>query len=466
MTLVPGRQRLAAAWTQRATYAAAALVFAVAGWLLAGVQDSVLPAATTAAALLGALALGIVGARSRTLTGPLVVLGVPLLLSLAAAMQPITRIFGDWTPEKIGVIALIVLAPIAGVGLAMLIAPGRTPEVGRGTDATPHALRLVTICVLMSIIASVVYASEWASVGGPPLLSASIDDARFGVQVGLVHVLTEGLPLALLIAAWARIGRPQSFTAGQRRVLEAIIIIAPIILALGGGRALVIVPLVGAFVVAARYVSQRVARRLLFVIPVAVLLFSSAIFVLRAAQNAPTGPVGTVLYNDSGAKSTPLQSAYGSLSIGLGQQLRVVSELRDAHVSTPPFTTSLWFVHKFVRRAIDPQVVTGANAGGWLTATYAGPLLLDFGLFAATLFGLGLGLGAQMLYRAFARGRSVTVIWLYAYLAGPIAFAFYVNVFLQFIYPILDLIVLLTLSRLLIKPAPQPVEDGYAAALR
>lgn len=450
MTSLPIARRPSS--SRAAAYVAVAVVLAAAGWLVAGIPDAALSSVIAAVALGSAVALAAVCARRRVLTSPLFVLGVPLLLSLAAAMQPITRIFADWSLSNLAVATLIVLAPIAGVAVSILAAPGRTPPLDRGTDALPHPGRLVAAVLFMTCVATLVYGIEWASVGGPPLLSASIDDARFGVQVGVKHVLTEGLPLALLIASWARFGRAGCFTALQRRALEAVICFAPIVLALGGGRALVLVPLLGAFLVAARYVPRRVTRRMLVVIPIAVLVFSSAIFVLRADQNRPTGPVGTVLYNDNGGKTSPLESAYGSLSIGLGQQLRVVSELRNGHVHTPPFTTSLWFAHNFTHRAIDPQRITGPNAGGWLTATYAGPLLLDFGLLPALCFGFAMGFAAQALYRAFARARSVTTIWVYAYLAGPIAFAFYVNIFLQFLYPILDLIVLVSLSRLLIKP--------------
>jgi hypothetical protein len=236
-------------------------------------------------------------------------------------------------------------------------------------------------------------------------------------------------------------------------MLEAIICLTPVVLALGGGRALVLIPLLAALLAAARYVSRRVARRMLVVIPIGILVFSSVVFVARIGQNAPTGPVGTVLYSDDGAKTSPWESAYRSMSIGLGQELRVVEELRNGEVRAPPFTTSLWFAHNFVPRATDPGMIASANAGGWVTATYAGPLLLDLGLIPALLFGLALGGAAHALYVRFARGSSVTTIWVYAYLAGPITFAFYVNVFLQFLYPILDLIVLTTLSRVLIRPA-------------
>ena len=433
-------------------YALAGVALGGAGWLVAGLSDAALVPATAAFALLGALALGVTGIRTRTMTSPLVLLGVPLLLSLAAAMTPITQIFGAWSPARLAEAVLIAAAPVAGVAAAIVLSKGGSPRLQRGTDAAPHAQRLVVVCALMCAAGTGVYMIEWSSIGGPPLLSGNIDQARFAlVSLGPLHVLTEGVTLALLIATWARIGRAAHFSAAQKRVLEAIMCLVPLVLVMGGGRSLVLMPILTALIVAARYVSPRAARRMVIVIPIAILLFSSVVFLARVGQNSPTGAVGSVLYNETGTKSSPLQSAYRSLSINLGEQLRVVAELRDAEVRTPPFTSSVWFAHNFLPRAIDPQTVAGLNAGGWLTSTYAGGLLLDFGLAAALLFGLALGAAAHMLYRRFARGDSVTIIWVYAYLAGPIALAFYLNVFLYFIFPIIDVIGLLILSRMLIQ---------------
>ena len=437
-------------------YAGAAVALALTGWLVAGLSDAALVPATAVLGLVGAAALGLTGLRTRTMTSPLVLLGVPLLLSLAAAMLPITQIFGAWSPARLAEVALIAVAPVVGIGAAMLCAKGRTPRLQRGTEAAPHAQRLVVICALMCAAGTGVYLVEWSSIGGPPLLSGNIDEARFSlVSLGPLHVLTEGVTLALLIATWARVGRAAYFTAMQRRTLEAIMCFVPLVLVMGGGRSLVLMPILTSLIVAARYVTPRAARRMVIVIPIAIVLFSSVVFLARVGQNSPTGAVGSVLYNETGTRSSPLQSAFRSLSINLGEQLRVVAELRDADVRTPAFTSSMWFAHNFLPRAIDPQTVAGQNAGGWLTSTYAGGLLLDFGLAAALLFGLALGAAAHMLYRRFARGDSVAIIWIYAYLAGPIALAFYLNVFLYFIFPILDVIGLLILSRMLIQRSPR-----------
>jgi oligosaccharide repeat unit polymerase len=316
----------------------------------------------------------------------------------------------------------------------------------------------------MCAAGTAVYAKEWASVGGPPLLAANIDVARFGVEYGLLHVFTQGLPLALLIATWARVARPKSFTSMQRRLLEAIICFVPIPLALGGGRTLVLVPVLTAIVVAARYVSPKVARRWVMVIPVAIILFSSVVFLTRESQH--TGPVtGTILYGDTGTSSSPVAAAFRSLSINLGEQLRVVKELRDADISSAPFTTSIYFLHNFIPRAVDVHTISGPNAGGWLTTMYAGQLLLDFGLVGALLFGLALGAASHRLYVRFAEGRSVRVIWVYAYLAAPIAFSFYINIFLFFVYPLLDLAALFVLSRVLIVPGARAVPKSSRASL-
>jgi hypothetical protein len=135
----------------------------------------------------------------------------------------------------------------------------------------------------------------------------------------------------------------------------------------------------------------------------------------------------------------------------------VVSELREANVSSPPFTTSLWFAHALTDRAVDPHTITILTSGAWLTSTYAGQVLIDFGLPVALLFGVLFGALAHLLYRRFAEGRSVTIIWVYAYLAGPIFMSFYINIFLYFFFPILDVAALIVLSRLLTRTPAAPV---------
>lgn len=440
--------------TRAVAYAGLGVGFGAAGWFLAAVPDAALVPVTALLALAGALVLATVGVRAHIMTSPLILLGVPLLLSLAAAMQEITRIFGAWSIGDLGVAVAIVIAPLAGVAAAMLAARGPTPRLERGTAAAPYPSRLIAACLLMSAAGVAVYAREWSTIGGPPLLSPNIDQARFSlVSLGPLHVFTEGLPLAMLIATWARVGHARSFTPLQRRALEGMICLVPVVLLLSGGRGPVLLPLLAALVVGVRYMSPRAVRTVVVLIPTAAILLSSVIFIARIGQHSPSGPVGSVLYNDSGTKSSPLQSVYRTLSINLGEPLRVVAELRDAHVRTPPFTSSIWFAHNLVSRAADPQIVTGLHAGGWLTSTYAGQLILDFGLIPALMFGFALGACAHMLYRRFARGDSVRLIWAYAYLTGPIAFAFYTNIFLSFIFPILDLSALAILSRLLIRPA-------------
>jgi hypothetical protein len=458
------RGRFSLGATRPAIYAAATLACIVAGWLVGGVPDATLVPVTAIVATAVAVALGIMGIRRHLLASPLILLGIPLLLSLAAAMQPITRIFGDWTLSTLTDAVLIVLAPIAGVGAAMLFAREPIKALERGTEAQPYANRLVFVVVAMALAGSAVYAYEWAGIGGPPLLSENIDQARFSLNAGPIHIFTEGIPLALLISTWARVGRPRSFSPFQLRALEGVMGLALLMQGLGGGRSFVIVPVISALVVAARYLTPRATKRMAIGVPVAILVFSSVVFLARIGQHSPTGAVGSVLYNSSGEKTSPFESVYGSLSINLGEQLRVVQELREADIRTPPFSSSIWFAHNFFpSRALDPQVIAGPNAGGWLTSMYAGPLLLDFGLLPALLFGFVLGAGAHVLYGRFARGRSVTIIWIYAYLAASITLAFYINMFTYFIFPILDLTGLAILSRLLIRREPEPAPTAAAA---
>lgn len=456
MNALPARQASRGSSLGKAAgYVTAALALGLLGALVAAVADVSALVPTRLLATGGAIALLVRGTRTHTLTSPLSLLGVPLLLSLAAATLPITRIFNDWTNAELAVATVLVVAPLAGVAAAVVATGRRVPRLEPGTDVQPYAFRLVCACVLMALAGTIVYFTEWQDIGGPPLLSPKIDEARFSlVQLGALHVVTEGIPIAFLIAVWARVARPRTFTWPQRRVLDAVVVIAPIVLILGGGRSLVILPLIGGAVVAARYLTPGAMRRLTIWLSVAVLVMSSVVFLTRLGQNASQGPSQAVLYDSgTGRKANPFESAYRAMSINMGEQLRVVLELREANVTSPPFTTSIWFLHNIVPRAIDPHTITQVDAGGWLTSMYAGQLLLDFGLIPALLFGIALGAAAHLLYRRFAKGRSVTVIWLYAYLAGPIAMSFYVNMFLYFVFPIIDVIGLLILSRVLIRPS-------------
>lgn len=417
---------------------------------------------TGIAAFGAGITLIVVGLRARTWTSPLMLLGIPLTLSLAASMLSITEIFSEWSSPNLAAAIAIVAAPLVGVATAVLATGGRIPVPRPGTQGLPRTQRVVAVCCLMSVVGMIVYAIEFASVGGPPLLSSDVEQARFSIQYGPLHLLTQGLPLAFLIATWARVARPASFTPGQLRALEANMVLPPLVLALVGGRSLVLLPLIGGLVVTARYISPRATRRLLVIVSIAVLLSSSVLFLARAEQNTTLGPFQTVLYDsETGARRAPWDSAYRALGLSLGEPLRVVSELRNADAATPPFSTTLWFAHNFTSRAIDPHTVTAVHAAPWLTSTYAGQVLLDFGLGAAILVGVVLGLIAHLLYCGFAAGRSVATIWVYAYLAGPIFMAFYLNVFLYFLFPVVDVAALTVLSRLLVS---SPAERSPASA--
>jgi hypothetical protein len=218
--------------------------------------------------------------------------------------------------------------------------------------------------------------------------------------------------------------------------------------------------------VTVRHLSRKTVRRLLIVLPLTALVFAAGLQLARVGQHSGVQAPQAALYSSSAqARASPFEAGYNSLSISLGEQLRVVSALYENDVSTPPFSSSLWFVHHLFPRAINPHDVTVVYAGGWFTSMYAGQVFLDFGLLGTLVFGLILGAAAHLLYRRFAEGTSVRMIWIYAYLAGPLVLMFYINTFLFFVFPIIDLIGLYVLSRILIEePARQEVSSAARRA--
>jgi len=204
-------------------------------------------------------------------------------------------------------------------------------------------------------------------------------------------------------------------------------------------------------VVSARYIKPKSTRRLMIVMPVVLMAFSSAVFLVRHEQDPSRTNSQAILFNSADQnRRSLLESSYAGLAITFGEQLRVVGEIQNAHVSASPFTTSVYFTHRFNERAVNAGTIAAVYAGGWQASGYAGPLLLDFGLLPAVLFGVILGVLSHLGYRQFANGMSITAIWVYAYLAGLIAVAFYDNIFLNYAYPLIDVAVLMCLSRIVL----------------
>jgi hypothetical protein len=390
--------------------------------------------------------------RTGRLASPVVILAAPLLLGLAAAMRPITQIYSAWAPSEIAVAVGVAVAPLVGIALAAMVATRRNVTSRKGRQLAP--LRLVMVVTGLFVLGASVLIYEFAGVGGPPLLSGRIDEARFSlIQDGPLHLLTEAAPLSALVATWARTAHPEQFNRLQRRWLEGIVALVFVFAALQGGRLTVFLPFIACVVIALRFIETQHARRVGVLLFLVFISASAVYFVARAGQGASVTVSSRVFYDDQGATKSPPVQALDGLTYSLGEQTRVVQELREAQVNREAPSTTLWFAHRFVARAQNPEDVAEQVTRFWVTSGYVGPVLLDFGLVPGLLAGVIMGFIAERMYRRYRTGDDILSIWLYAFIISVLSLAFYANLFLLYAFVWIDVAALVLLSRVVTAPA-------------
>jgi O-antigen/teichoic acid export membrane protein len=393
-------------------------------------QKLLVPLTAAGAITLSVLLLAWARRRGQLLSPP-VILGIPLLLGLAAAMAPVTRTHWDWSSASLAASWGIALAPLAGMAAVGLLAPpsASARPVGRDTVPPPNPARIVWTCAVLVGLGVVVQLITFARQGSIPLFSSAIDVARIGFQhPGPLYLLSDGLMLSAIVASWARFGWADRFSPLQRKVLTGIVFIVPLFLTLQGGRFVAAAPAIAAFVAARPYLSRRTLRRVGVAAAVVGALFSVALLGVRFHQASAQNPLSArIFYTASGTPRSFPSVLWNGLLINLGEGYRVADEFRRSHISVPSPSTSVYFLHRFLPQAQDPQTYALALSGLWITSTYAGPVILDEGIGAALLFGFVLGAVIQAVYVRRARASGPFAWWLYAYLAANFAFLFYVE---------------------------------------
>jgi len=427
----------AAAMTVAAIPAALAL-----GWAITHLSGDLLVPGVAASAIAATIWILCWASRSSQLLSPPVVMGIPLLVGLAASMAPVTETHWSWTAESVSGACGIALAPLVGMLLIAAVSRGSAfPRARPGLAMWPPDPRLlVRLCVGLTVLGVLVQLVEFARYGAIPLLSATIAQSRSDLQhTGPLHLLSDGLTLAAIIAAWARFGWPERFTVIERRVLLAIVFFVPAFLSLQGGRFVAAAPAIAAVISARPFLSRQLLRRVAVVGGVLAAFFSVAQLGVRFHQDPRSNPLSNrVFLTDSGAHRSLLGSVWNGTLINLGEGYRVADEFRHTRIAVPDPSTSVYFAHSFIATAQDPQQYALELSRLWITSTYAGPVILDQGLLPALVFGLLLGGLLQFVYVNSGRSRSPFSWWLYAYLAANFAFLFYVELPTQLPYLWLD----------------------------
>ena len=382
-------------------------------------------------------------------------MGVPLLLGLAASMSQVTEVNWPWEPGGLAVAWGIALTPLAGMAIVAGLAkqvPSRTQV--RDVVAPPNPGLIVAACVAMVVLGVVVQTFEFVTHHAIPLLSSSIDATRQELgSSGPLHLLSDGLGIAAVIAASARFGWGDRFTRGQRLVLVSIVVFVPLWLTLQGGRLVAGAPAIAAFIAARPFLSRRAVARVGVCAVAGVVVLSVVLIAVRFGQDATTGSKSPltqrIFLDETGAKRTPVDAFARGVVVNLGEGYRVAEEFRRTDFTVPKPSSSVWFLHRFVDQAQNPAPLAATLTHLWITSTYAGPVILDLGVGAALVYGLALGALLQWLWVRRARARGPLFHWLYAYMAAYFAFLFYVELPTQLPFLWFDAVLIVVLGRLL-----------------
>jgi len=360
---------------------------------------------------------------------PLLVFPIAWALTALLAQVHLLHVQGPWSTAMVAVAIAVPLAFVAGgligQGIATMttaIASQRQP-----TTISERTFRLILIAIVAVGLLEV--AHQIVRAGTIPLLSGSIDDARFsqgGPTILLVNLLT--------VAAVVSLTKPRDLLAREARFELATAAVALGAFALQAGRGSVVLPFVVAIV----------ARWLYWGRPSTELLTAGALlaflaicfgFYLRTYQH-PTTPFEAELFGEVLPPLPffvkPLIPAYLALTTNFVALQGIV----DHFPTVAPFGNGAYNAvafDSFVSVSRNVSDVAAARTPPWVTSTVAGSFWADGG-FAVLVPGVAAtGALAAGAYAAAARSLSFRWSLVAAYLLYVAVFGLYTNLWTQHI---------------------------------
>lgn len=353
---------------------------------------------------------------------PLVWVAVALL-----AQIHILQIQGPWSTVMVAVVASVPLAFVSGglIGEGIAVMSTAFSSVRRETQISDHSFRRVLLVLLAIGLLAVAY--QFAKAGRPPLLSGSIDEARFA-EGGPTILLTDLLTVAVIVS----MTRARNPFGRESRFELAVSAVALGAFALQAGRGNVVLPII--VVIIARWLYW--GRPSPYLITAGGLVAFVAIcagFYLRTYQH-PTTPFEAELFGEVLPPLPffvkPLIPLYLALTTNFVALEGLVNHIPNA----APFghgiydAVALDSVFSGTRHIGD---VSGELTPPWVTSTVAGSFWADGG-FPLLVPGIAAtGALAAGAYAAAARTRSFRWALVAAYLIFISLFGLYTNFWTQ-----------------------------------
>lgn len=353
----------------------------------------------------------------------------PLVWALTALLAQVHLLHsqGAWSNVMVAVVLAVPLAFVAGGLIGEGIASIATSTSGARSELRMSERTFRRVLLVLLGIGLLAVAYQFARAGRPPLLSGSIDTARFS-EGGPTILLTDLLTVAVIVA----MTRARNPIGPESRFELALSLVALGAFALQAGRGNVILPIV--VVIIARWLYW--GRPSPYLITAGALFAFLAIvagFYLRTYQH-PMTPFEAELFSEVLPPLPfflkPLIPVYLILTTNF-----IALEGVVAH-----FPTAAPFAHGAFDAAALDRFVSGARHIGdvsgeltppWVTSTIAGSFWADGG-FALLVPGVAAaGAIASGAYLAAARSRSFRWCLVSAYLTFIALFGLYTNLWTQ-----------------------------------
>jgi oligosaccharide repeat unit polymerase len=355
----------------------------------------------------------------------------PLVWAFAALLSQLHLLNGqdEWSRAMVAVVIAVPLAFVAGgvIGQAFATATTALASTRSDTRISERTFRLALVALVA--IGLLELAHQFARAGAVPLLSGSIDAARFA-QGGPTIILTDLLTVAAIVA----LTKPRDLLARESRFELGVAAVAIGAFGLQAGRGSVVLPIVVA--IAARWLYW--GRPNAYVLTggglIAVLAISLG-FYLRVYQH-PMTPFESELFGEVLPPLPffikPLIPVYLAITTNFLALEGIIGHFPTVQ-SFGDGAYSALALDNFISGARNVSDVSAYTTPPWVTSTVAGPLWADGG-FAVVVPGVAVtGLLSAGAYAAAARTRSFRWSLVAAYLFFTAIFGLYTNLWTQHI---------------------------------
>lgn len=357
-------------------------------------------------------------------------LAFPLAWAFGALLSQIHLLSaqGPWPTEMIAVVVAVPLAFVAGGAIGEGIATALTALETARTGLLISKRSFRRMLIVLVAIGLLEVAHQFARAGTVPLLSGSIDAARFSEGGGPTVILTDLLTVAAILA----LTRPRELFARESRFELGIAAVSIGAFAMQGGRGTVVLPIVVAILARWLYWGRPNAYVLTTGGVLAVLAISIG-FYLRVYQH-PTTPFESELFGEILPPLPffikPLIPVYLAITTNFIALKGIIGHFPTVEPYGHGVYDAVAF-HSFVSGTKHIGDVSALSTPPWVTSTIAGPLWAD-GAFGWIVPGTAIaGAIACGAYAASVRTRSFRWATAAAYLFFVALFGLYTNLWTQ-----------------------------------